>query len=314
MRRGYKRSHLYNVMQFAYSSCKASPCIPHPRGNPHKAPPPPLTGRQYLLAATGNGGQLTPPLPSVSFARAAGMADAGSSSNNNGNGDVTGSSGGAKRARKLATTPAVPPEEATASSSKSKPVKKRAPAAKKAVIATAPSPAPPAEDAAPDVGAEAPPPQPRQAAANKKKTAAAAASGPASSASAAPSVSDLAAVTPPPAPPPLLPPRALPALLPAPPSDLPVYPTPVTVPLTKYEKIKVVGIRAEQLVRGMQPLVPVTDAATFDPCVVAEQELAAGVLPFIIKRTMPSGKVMCIRADGRPSAARTGESAWVQGA
>lgn len=55
--------------------------------------------------------------------------------------------------------------------------------------------------------------------------------------------------------------------------------------LTKYERIKVVGVRAEQLSRGAEPFVPVPDKdPNFDPCIIAERELDQGVLPFIVVR------------------------------
>lgn len=59
--------------------------------------------------------------------------------------------------------------------------------------------------------------------------------------------------------------------------------------LTKYEKTKVIGIRAEQLIRGAQPLVALAPDAPFDAYSIAEQELMTRRLPYIIVRTMPDG-------------------------
>lgn len=59
--------------------------------------------------------------------------------------------------------------------------------------------------------------------------------------------------------------------------------------MSKYERTKVIGMRAEQLARGAQPFVEV-DGATFDPCEVAERELRMRKLPFVIVRPGPDGK------------------------
>ena len=65
--------------------------------------------------------------------------------------------------------------------------------------------------------------------------------------------------------------------------------------LTKYERAKIIGMRAEQLARGSQPFVAIQ--GPFNPCEVAEKELMARVLPFIIVRTMPDGKTEHIKLD-----------------
>ena len=59
--------------------------------------------------------------------------------------------------------------------------------------------------------------------------------------------------------------------------------------LTKYERTKVIGIRAEQLTRGAEAFVDV-DTKSFDPYEVAERELVQRKLPFIIVRHLPDGK------------------------
>lgn len=61
--------------------------------------------------------------------------------------------------------------------------------------------------------------------------------------------------------------------------------------LTKYERTKIIGMRAEQLARGAQPFVEATiDGMKFDPCEVAERELLAHKLPFYITRNHADGK------------------------
>lgn len=59
--------------------------------------------------------------------------------------------------------------------------------------------------------------------------------------------------------------------------------------LTHYEKVKVVGLRAEQLQRGAQPFVDF-DKKKFDPIKVAMMELEQRKLPFMLCRTLPNGQ------------------------
>lgn len=69
--------------------------------------------------------------------------------------------------------------------------------------------------------------------------------------------------------------------------------------LTKYERTKIIGMRAEQLARGAEPFVPpvAPDGGRFDACELAERELEARVLPFIIVRRMPDGRTEHVRLD-----------------
>ena len=60
--------------------------------------------------------------------------------------------------------------------------------------------------------------------------------------------------------------------------------------LTKYEKAKVLGQRTKQLNMGSTPFVAV-DRMTMDNSIIAEEELKAKKLPFIIQRPMPGGGV-----------------------
>jgi len=59
--------------------------------------------------------------------------------------------------------------------------------------------------------------------------------------------------------------------------------------ITKYELARVLGARALQLSMSAPPLVKVTaDDSLID---IARRELKAGMLPVIIRRKMPDGKI-----------------------
>ena len=60
--------------------------------------------------------------------------------------------------------------------------------------------------------------------------------------------------------------------------------------LSKFEKTKIIGIRSKQLLEGLEPLVNI-DSKIIDTHLIAEKELEAKVLPFIIKRALPNGKI-----------------------
>ena len=60
--------------------------------------------------------------------------------------------------------------------------------------------------------------------------------------------------------------------------------------LTKYEIARIVAARAKQLASGAQPMVDVEKLNTIDPVLIAIEELKQGRLPFIIVRTLPTGK------------------------
>ena len=63
-----------------------------------------------------------------------------------------------------------------------------------------------------------------------------------------------------------------------------------TIPiLTKYEKAKILGVRAGQLNNGCRSFVELTDS-DIDGYLIAEKELYEKKIPFIIKRPLPSGK------------------------
>jgi DNA-directed RNA polymerase I, II, and III subunit RPABC2 len=59
--------------------------------------------------------------------------------------------------------------------------------------------------------------------------------------------------------------------------------------LSKYERVKILGMRAEQLQRGAQPLVDISKFRDISPLNIAKRELEERKLPFIICRTLPNG-------------------------
>ena len=67
--------------------------------------------------------------------------------------------------------------------------------------------------------------------------------------------------------------------------------------ITKYERTKLIGIRAEQLVRDAQAFVDVDPGRRFDPFEIAERELMARRLPFVVVRQMPDGKTEHVKLD-----------------
>lgn len=58
--------------------------------------------------------------------------------------------------------------------------------------------------------------------------------------------------------------------------------------LTKYERARLIGLRATQLANGAQPLVSVPNTV-INELIIAEEELKEKKLPFIIRRPMPNG-------------------------
>ncbi len=65
--------------------------------------------------------------------------------------------------------------------------------------------------------------------------------------------------------------------------------------LTKYERAKIIGLRALQLDYGAFPLVDVEAVGLRrDPIEIARYELDHGLLPISIVRHTPSGKVQVI--------------------
>ena len=62
-----------------------------------------------------------------------------------------------------------------------------------------------------------------------------------------------------------------------------------TIPvLTRYEKAKVIGVRAKQINHGSEPYVEVPHNV-IEGLDIAEMELMQKKIPFIIRRPMPNG-------------------------
>ena len=62
-----------------------------------------------------------------------------------------------------------------------------------------------------------------------------------------------------------------------------------TIPiLTKYEKAKIIGIRAQQINNGAEPFIT-ADSNMIDGLTIAYEELMKQKIPFIIRRPMPNG-------------------------
>lgn len=78
-----------------------------------------------------------------------------------------------------------------------------------------------------------------------------------------------------------------------------------THPLTKYERIQVIGVRSEQLARGSHPFVEPHPDRSESPYEIAERELKSLRLPMIVMRTLPNGKHQYIRlSDGEAGTAQ----------
>jgi DNA-directed RNA polymerase subunit K/omega len=59
--------------------------------------------------------------------------------------------------------------------------------------------------------------------------------------------------------------------------------------LSKFEKVRILGQRAEQISMGAPPLVNITGLS--DALSIAEKEFLEHKIPFIIERTFPTGKI-----------------------
>ncbi|MDM7275910.1 MAG: DNA-directed RNA polymerase subunit K [Thermoprotei archaeon] len=59
--------------------------------------------------------------------------------------------------------------------------------------------------------------------------------------------------------------------------------------LTRYEKARIIGIRALQLSRGAPPLVPPEVVGSNDPVLIAKYEVEKGILPASVLRYTSSG-------------------------
>lgn len=70
-----------------------------------------------------------------------------------------------------------------------------------------------------------------------------------------------------------------------------IDPLHTTVPfLTKYERARILGVRAKQINSGAEPFIAV-DEKIIDGYVIAEMELREKKIPFIISRPLPDGQI-----------------------
>lgn len=58
--------------------------------------------------------------------------------------------------------------------------------------------------------------------------------------------------------------------------------------MTKYEKAKIIGIRAQQINSGSEPFIQI-DNNMIDGLTIANEELIKKKIPFIIRRPLPNG-------------------------
>ena len=63
--------------------------------------------------------------------------------------------------------------------------------------------------------------------------------------------------------------------------------------LTRYEYATVISTRANQLRDGSEPCIDT--CGEYDPIRIAEMELAARVIPLIVERRLPTGKVEILK-------------------
>ena len=59
--------------------------------------------------------------------------------------------------------------------------------------------------------------------------------------------------------------------------------------LSKFEKVRIIGQRAEQISLGAPPLVNISGLT--DALSIAEKEFLERKIPFIVERTYPDGKI-----------------------
>lgn len=59
--------------------------------------------------------------------------------------------------------------------------------------------------------------------------------------------------------------------------------------MTKYEKARIIGVRAVQISKNAPIYIDIGDNMNSDPLSIAERELAEKKIPFIIRRYLPDG-------------------------
>ncbi|MEM3658860.1 MAG: DNA-directed RNA polymerase subunit K [Thermoproteota archaeon] len=64
--------------------------------------------------------------------------------------------------------------------------------------------------------------------------------------------------------------------------------------LTKFEKARIIGLRALELSLGAPPLIPVEHSSRLSAAEIATQEVMKKILPLIIGRRMPDGSYVYV--------------------
>lgn len=70
------------------------------------------------------------------------------------------------------------------------------------------------------------------------------------------------------------------------------------LPVSKYEKTRAIGVRAEQIAAGSEPLIIVEEMSIEDrrnPLKIAEKEYREGKMPLSIVRTYMNGQKVIVR-------------------
>lgn len=60
------------------------------------------------------------------------------------------------------------------------------------------------------------------------------------------------------------------------------------LPITKYEKVRLIGTRAMQISNGAKPMIDIGNLS--NPLEIAEKEYREGVIPISIIRTLPNNE------------------------
>jgi DNA-directed RNA polymerase I, II, and III subunit RPABC2 len=67
--------------------------------------------------------------------------------------------------------------------------------------------------------------------------------------------------------------------------------------LNKYEKVKILGLRAEQIQRGAKIYIEVPEINEISALEIAKMELTQKKIPFMLSRKLPNGNIEYWRLD-----------------
>jgi DNA-directed RNA polymerase subunit K/omega len=67
--------------------------------------------------------------------------------------------------------------------------------------------------------------------------------------------------------------------------------------LNKYEKVKILGLRAQQIQSGAKIYIDIPENTNINALDIAKQELALKKIPFMISRKLPNGNIEYWRLD-----------------